>query len=111
MEAFLKGNKKSQPELLTTRQQIVVLLSRGRYRAKEVSQELSIREKEVYDHLDHIARTVARQKQRLLIEPSRCLSCGYVFNKRKRFAKPGRCPSCRSEHIREPMYYITKLKI
>ncbi len=104
----MKENIRPRTELLTTRQQIVVLLSQDRHRAKGISQELSIREKEVYDHLEHIARTVARQKQRLLIEPSRCLSCGYIFKERKRFAKPGRCPRCRDEHIREPSYYIIK---
>lgn len=94
------------PGMLTIRQQMTELLRRGSYRAKEISQELGIREKEVYDHLRHISRTLVHHPGRLTIDPAVCLSCGYIFRKRRRFGKPGRCPRCRDQHIQEPRYRI-----
>jgi predicted Zn-ribbon and HTH transcriptional regulator len=90
----------------TTRQQMIALLSKGECRARDLSQMLGIREKEVYAHLSHIERSVVSQKKRLLIIPSMCVSCGYVFDRRKRFTKPGRCPNCKSERIQEPTYQV-----
>ena len=90
----------------TIRSEITGLLRKDEYSAREISQEIGIREKEVYDHLSHISRSVASQKQKLFIVPSECLGCDYEFESRKRFRKPGRCPRCRSERISEPRYRI-----
>ncbi len=92
--------------LPTTRKQMIKLLSQEECSARDLSQMLRIQEKEVYTHLSHIARSVAPQKQRLVTMPSRCLSCGYAFDTRKRFTKPGRCPRCRGERIQEPRYRV-----
>ncbi len=85
---------------------MILLLSEGDCTARDLSQILGVREKEVYAHLVHIARSVVPQRQRLLVIPSECLSCGYVFDARKRFTKPGRCPTCKGERIQEPRYRI-----
>jgi predicted Zn-ribbon and HTH transcriptional regulator len=85
---------------------MIRLLSEGECTARELSQTLGIREKEVYDHLYHIARSVTAQNRRLKVLPSGCFACGYVFDNRKRFTKPGRCPRCKSERIREPGYRV-----
>jgi len=90
----------------TVRQKIIELLSEGQMDAGELSRALSIREKEVYEHLAHIARSLEVKGKALLIQPSRCLSCGYVFKDRKRFTRPGRCPRCRRSHLQNPFYYI-----
>ncbi len=90
----------------TTRQQIKELLSQSECNARDISQALRISEKEVYQHLGHIAKSVAAQKKRLLVTPSRCSECGYVFSDRTRFTKPSRCPRCRNEHVVEPKYRI-----
>ena len=92
--------------LQTIRQKIVELLSEGEMDARELSREVSIREKEVYEHLAHIAKSLEVKGKALLIQPSRCLSCGYVFKDRKRFTRPGRCPCCRGSHLQSPFYYI-----
>jgi len=76
---------------------------------RDISQTLRIREKEVYAHLSHIARSVAAQRKKLIIIPAECLVCGYVFENRKRFTRPSRCPHCKSEHIQNPMYKIDGL--
>jgi predicted Zn-ribbon and HTH transcriptional regulator len=90
----------------TIRQQIIDLLSNHEMDAREISREVGIREKEVYEHLVHIAKSLAAKGKALLIQPSRCLSCGYVFEDRKRFTRPGRCPRCKKTHLQSPAYYI-----
>ena len=90
----------------TIRQKIIDLLCQGEYGAREVSQQLGIREKEVYAHLPHVAFTLNARDLHLVILPSECLSCGYVFSKRKRFDKPGRCWHCKNERITEPRFHV-----
>jgi predicted Zn-ribbon and HTH transcriptional regulator len=90
----------------TVRKQIIDLLSEGAMSAIEISQGLGIREKEVYEHLSHISRSVEAQGKKLIIIPSQCLKCGYVFEDRKRFTRPGRCPRCRETYIKRPTYEV-----
>ena len=90
----------------TIRQQMITLLSQGVYSARGLSQMLSIQEKEVYDHLTHIARSLAVKGNTLSIQPARCLSCGYVFKDRQRFTRPGRCPRCKKSHLLSPAFFI-----
>ena len=90
----------------TTRQQMIVLLSENDMSARDLSQAIGIREKEVYEHLPHIARSLEAQKKKVIIRPSTCLTCGYVFKERKRFTRPSRCPRCKKSHIQEPLYRV-----
>ena len=90
----------------TVRQEIISLLSEGKYGAKSISKIIRISEKEVYTHLDHIGRSVKSQKMRLKITPALCLECGFVFESRNRFTSPGKCPRCKGEHIQDPEYSI-----
>ncbi len=92
--------------MATIRQQIIDLLSDGPCDARDISQTLGIREKEVYDHLDHIAKSVSAQNRKLKVRPPVCLSCGYEFRDRKRLTKPGRCPECRQQRIQSPVYQV-----
>jgi predicted Zn-ribbon and HTH transcriptional regulator len=41
-----------------------------------------------------------------VMEPACCRACGFVFHKRERFRKPGRCPSCQHSFIEEPVFRI-----
>ena len=90
----------------TTRQQIIHLLSQVETDALGISQELGIREREVYEHLPHVARSVRARGKKLIITPASCLKCGYVFEARTRFTRPGRCPKCRETHVQRPTYRI-----
>jgi predicted Zn-ribbon and HTH transcriptional regulator len=74
--------------------------------AIDISQTLGIMEKEVYEHLPHIARSVASQGKSLVIHSSVCLKCAFIFENRKRFTRPGRCPQCKGTRIRRPAYDI-----
>ena len=89
----------------TVRQSIVFVLKEQEMTAKDISQAVGIREKEVYDHLVHIARTRIPGGKFILI-PSRCRDCGHVFKKRDRVTPPGRCFLCRSEAISPPRFSI-----
>ena len=90
----------------TVRKAIIALLREEELDALELSQILSIREKEVYEHLPHIARTLAAAGEKLIVTPYRCLNCGYTFRERSRLNRPGRCPHCREGHIQMARYRI-----
>jgi len=92
--------------MATIRQKIMNLLAREKCDARDISQTLSIREKEVHDHLPHIIRSMSTQEKSFKIIAARCLSCGYEFKNRKRTTKPGRCPKCKKERIEPPRYTI-----
>jgi len=90
----------------TMRQKIFLLLSEREMSAREISQTIGIREKEVYEHLPHIALSAMAQKRKLVVLPFGCMSCGYVFEQRKRFTRPSRCPRCKKTHLETPVYRI-----
>ena len=98
--------KPLKEHLQTLRQQIIDLLQEQELTAREISQELGIREKEVYDHLGHIGRSASRLGLQLIVRPCCCLGCGYVFTERKRLTRPGRCPKCRNSHLTAARFTI-----
>lgn len=93
----------------TLRQQIIKLLTDEEMDARGLSQELGIKEKEAVEHLSHIARSLAVQGKQLTIRPAECLLCGYVFETRQRFTRPGRCPRCKKSRLQSPAFYIANL--
>lgn len=90
----------------TIRQQIVYLLCSNDLTLRDLSQAVGITEKEVEKHLPHIERSLRNQGKKLVETPYQCLSCGFVFDKRSRFSKPGRCPNCKNSHIQRARYHI-----
>ena len=91
----------------TVRQQIIELLSREEMGVRDLSQLLGLPEKEVYEHLAHIARTAqGGLGKKLVIRPYRCLLCGYVFKERSRLSRPGRCPRCKKGHLQNATFRI-----
>ncbi|MDY7032301.1 MAG: transcriptional regulator [Thermodesulfobacteriota bacterium] len=93
----------------TIRQNIIDLLIDEELNARDLSQAIGIPEKDVYEHLSHIERSVEAQGKRLIILPFRCLVCGFIFEKRKRFTRPGRCPSCKKGHLQRPTYRVVSV--
>jgi len=90
----------------TIRQEIIDLLASEELTLRDLSQAVSLPEKEIVSHLDHIKRTLQSQGGKLLATPFECLTCGFVFAKRARFTKPGRCPNCKNSHILVARFYI-----
>ena len=82
------------------------LLAEKQMSARELSQILGVQEKEVYRHLPHVEHSVTRQGKKLIVQPFQCLSCWYVFENRKRFTPPGRCPRCKRTYLEKPTYRI-----
>jgi predicted Zn-ribbon and HTH transcriptional regulator len=90
----------------TVRHEILFALEQGSRSAGEISREVRISEREVYDHLEHIRKTAGKAGKHLIITPAECRKCGFVFTKRERLRKPGRCPLCRGESIQEALFSI-----
>lgn len=92
--------------MATLRKRMIELLRDEELDALDLSALLSIREKEVYEHLPHIAKSLASSGEKLIVEPYRCLNCDFVFKDRDRLNRPGRCPRCKEGHIRMATYTI-----
>ncbi len=93
--------------MTTVRQQIMELLAdAGPLTPKDISKLVSIPEKEVFAHLPHVAKSASGQGKKLVIDPPRCVPCGYVFETRKKYGRPSRCPKCKNERVTEPAYRI-----
>ena len=88
----------------TVRHAIMALLGGEAVSALDISREVRIPEREVYGHLEHIRRTLRTTGLRLQVVPAACGECGFIFHKRTRLTKPGKCPVCRSSHISEPFF-------
>ncbi len=90
----------------TVRHEILSLLENETLSAREISGEVGIPEMEVYGHLEHIQEN--RREFHLVVTPAACRKCGFVFSKRERLKKPGKCPVCRGELIAEPLFSVRK---
>jgi hypothetical protein len=92
---------------ITPRQAIKEIITEQPLSLREISQRLSLSEKQVLDHLSHIARAPGPGSHFQII-PAACKQCGFVFTKRDRLSTPSRCPICRGQSIRRPRYAIIK---
>ena len=91
----------------TLRHTLLLMLEEGPLTAHELSGGAGIPEKEVYGHLEHIRKTLAKGGRHLAVQPAECKACGFLFTKRDRLKKPGKCPVCKGESIYEPVFSIT----
>jgi predicted Zn-ribbon and HTH transcriptional regulator len=90
----------------TVRHEILFALEQEARSAGEISRIVGIPEREIYGHLEHIRKTASSIGKHLLITPAECRKCGFVFTKRERFRKPGKCPLCRGESIQEALFSV-----
>ena len=90
----------------TIRHEIIAILKTGTLTAKDISSQVGITEKDAYDHLEHIRMSLGGIHGQLVTIPAECKKCGFVFRKRERLKKPGRCPACRNEGIEAPAFTI-----
>ncbi len=90
----------------TTRQQIIAILMEQETGARELSKMVGASEKDIYAHLEHIAKSVVSQRKKFVVRPSRCRTCGFEFKHRRRLSRPGRCPNCKGSHLEEPLFHV-----
>lgn len=86
----------------TIRQELMHLLADRHLPVNALSREIRLSEKEIHSHLEQMQRTGI-----LNITPARCCNCGYIFAKRDKLKKPGKCPQCKGTHIEQPLFSIT----
>jgi predicted Zn-ribbon and HTH transcriptional regulator len=91
----------------TLRQAMKELLAEQPRSSLELSQLLSQSEKEVLDHLAHLARAPGPGRRFHLI-PAICKNCGFVFKKRGRLTRPSRCPLCQHQTITRPRFALVR---
>lgn len=94
------------PREETVREAIRAALRAGAATARDLSAEVGIREKDVAEHLAHLARSLPHRGERLVVEPATCIACGYAFRTRERLSRPGACPRCRSTRIDPPSFRV-----
>jgi transcriptional regulator len=95
----------------TIRHRIVSVLLTHPGTARQMSAELRMPEREIYDHLEHIRKSTHTGPYRLLVQPAACEKCGFIFRKRGRLKRPGKCPICRSESITEPLFTVVEKEL
>jgi len=106
MRAKKKGPLTPRETHDTIRQEIIAELLQGTCSARDLSAAAKVPEREVYDHLEHIHKSIASSALHLVITPAECKKCGFVFAKREKLKRPGKCPVCKGESIREPLFAI-----
>ena len=92
----------------TARQALKAVLRDYTCTARDLSQQVSVSEKDVAGHLEHLQRSLPHEGERLKVEPAVCAECGFVFKKRDRLSRPTRCPKCRSGRIDPPRFTIER---
>ena len=90
----------------TVRHAIAAQLQQGPCSARDLSASVGISEREVQGHLEHIRKSILTSGLHLIVRPAECKKCGFVFAKREKLKRPGKCPVCRGESIREPLFVI-----
>ncbi|KOX95967.1 transcriptional regulator [Halorubrum tropicale] len=96
----------------TTRQRIADALREEPRTASDLAETLSLPTPTVYEHLDHVSRSVREGNagggdadEEFLVAPPTCSECGFDgFD--DPVNEPSRCPECRSERIEEPAFVI-----
>jgi predicted Zn-ribbon and HTH transcriptional regulator len=106
-----KGPSIPPERFSTVRKEILSELDSEPLSARDISSNLGIAERDVYEHLEHIQKSSAKGDYRLVVLPAECLKCGFSFRKRAKLKKPGKCPVCRGEHIQSPLFSIVRSRM
>lgn len=101
------GPRLPSEALDTIRRSIMAELGEGPLPAREISGRVGIPEKEVAGHLEHILASLKGSGRPLEIHPAVCVQCGFVFAKRTRLTRPGKCPVCKSGSIQAPLFSLS----
>jgi len=95
------------PVTRTARQRIIELLTDTRLSSRQLAQLIGLPERQVEEHLTHVAKTIGRDKtKRFILEPAMCPTCEFIFRELTKLTLPSRCPRSRGEGISPPRYGI-----
>jgi hypothetical protein len=94
------------PRSATVRESLAAALRQEPLTARELSARVGVRERDVAEHLEHLARSLGARGESLRVRPASCVECGYAFRKRERLSRPSACPKCRSTRIDPPAFSI-----
>ena len=97
---------KKEAKQQTVRQKMISLLEENNMNARDLSKALRVSEKDIFDHFGHIHRSLKGKKKKLRVAPYQCQLCDFVFENRKKFSRPGRCPKCKGGSIEAASYRI-----
>lgn len=92
----------------TLRAALRAALSADGQTAHQLSGATGMSERDVVQHLEHLARSLRGAGARLEVEPAHCLSCGFSFTTRQRLGRPSRCPACKSERLEPPLFRLVE---
>ncbi len=92
----------------TLRQKITSAIKGKTLSVREISATVRASEKEIYNHLSHIQKTIDTSSLTFIVSPAECRKCGFTFTKRAKLKRPGKCPLCRGETILGPFFSIRK---
>ena len=90
----------------TLRQDLSLALRAGPATARDLSKAVGASEKDVLDHLVHLARSVKSRDEELVITATECRDCGFVFSRREKLARPSRCARCSGSRLTLPEFAI-----
>jgi predicted Zn-ribbon and HTH transcriptional regulator len=93
----------------TIRQKIISVIEGKTLSVRDISADVRVSEKEIYEHLEHIQKTINKSEQNFIIIPAECKQCGFIFRKRDKLKKPGKCPVCKSESIKNPLFSVKNI--
>ena len=89
----------------TTRERVADALRENPATVSELSKRVGAPRSVVYDHLQHVARSLENTDEQFLVAPPECLNCGFAdFDDPVNY--PSRCPTCRSERIEEAVFTV-----
>jgi len=74
---------------------------------QQIAREVRLPFNTVKDDLEHLFKSLKHTEYIAAVAPARCRKCGFEFAADK-FAKPSRCPKCRSTWLTEPRISIRR---
>jgi predicted Zn-ribbon and HTH transcriptional regulator len=87
------------------RRDLLKALSAQPRSVSSLARELRLDRRDVEDDLRHAIRSAVAAGHRVVVEPTRCKECGFVFSP-DRLAKPGKCPQCGGSRLYEAQVRI-----
>jgi predicted Zn-ribbon and HTH transcriptional regulator len=85
------------------RRDLIPMLMEQTMSLSEIARAVHEKPKDVIDALNHLAQSSRNGDYELVVTPAECRKCGFEFDAKK-FARPGKCPKCRSTWIYEPLF-------